>query len=259
MALLGHLPEGWPLLLGGAVLAGFVQGLSGFGFGLAASVVWAGSVSPQVAGPLIGTCSLAGQLLSVRAGVRSLDLRAALPMVAGGLAGVPLGIAVLQRIDPPLFQAGVGALLAVYCPAMLLSRQMPHFTGRRTWADAAAGFAGGVMGGIGGLSGPVPTLWCALRGWDRDTQRAVFQTFLIVAQVATLLGYLAAGAFTPGVVSLTAWVLPAMLAPSVLGTRAYGRFSPLAFRRCILALLFLSGMALLAQAGLVLLARMLRE
>ena len=236
-------------------MAGFVQGLSGFGFGLAASVVWSGSVLPQVAGPLVVTCSLAGQLLSIRAVLPSLDLRAALPMVTGGLAGVPLGIAVLQHIDPPLFQAGVGALLTLYCPAALLARHLPQFTGRRTWGDAAAGLVGGVMGGIGGLSGPAPTLWCALRGWDRDSQRAVFQTFLIVIQVATLLGYLAAGAFTPGVMRLIGWVLPAMLLPSVLGTRAYGLFSPVAFRRCVLALLFLSGLALLAQAGTVLRAR----
>ena len=63
----------------GAAVAGFVQGLSGFAFGLAAMGIWAWSVSPQLAGPMVVFGSLIGQLLSIHSVRGSLDLRRMLP------------------------------------------------------------------------------------------------------------------------------------------------------------------------------------
>ncbi len=76
----------------------------------------------------------------------------------------------------------------------------------------------------------------------------MFQSFLIVAQAAVLLGYLITGTITPHVAGLTLWVLPCILLPSLLGARLYSRISAEAFRRVVLGLLFLSGAALLAQS-----------
>jgi len=236
------------LILFGAVVAGFVQGLSGFAVGLVATVFWSYSLAPQEIAPLIAIASIAGQSLTIRAVLRSLDFRLAMPMLLGGVAGVPVGVALLPHVDTVLFQFGVGLLLAAYCPAMLLAGALPRIRFGGRWADAAAGLVGGVMGGIAGLGGPAPTLWCALRGWDRDVQRAVFQSFLVVAQGAVLLGYIGTGAITPHVLQLSLWVMPCILLPSLLGARLYSRFSTDTFRRVVLGLLFLSGVALLAQS-----------
>jgi len=82
-------------VLVGAAVAGFVQGLSGFAFGLAAMGIWAWSVSPQLAGPMVVFGSLTGQLLSIHSVRRSLDLRRLLPFILGGVIGVPIGAAAL--------------------------------------------------------------------------------------------------------------------------------------------------------------------
>src|SRR6266487_3872163 len=37
------------------------------------------------------------------------------------------------------------------------------------------GFAGGILGGLAGLSGVLPTLWASVRGWGKDERRGVFQ------------------------------------------------------------------------------------
>jgi hypothetical protein len=34
--------------------------------------------------------------------------------------------------------------------------------------DALVGFAGGILGGLAGLSGPLPTLWASVRGRGKD-------------------------------------------------------------------------------------------
>ena len=72
-----------PVILG-AIAAGFVQGLSGFAFGLVAMAFWAWSVAPQLAGPMVVFGALLGQLLSLTAVRRSLDLRLISPFIIGG-------------------------------------------------------------------------------------------------------------------------------------------------------------------------------
>ena len=239
----------------GAAVAGFVQGLSGFAFGLVALSIWAWSISPQLAGPMVVFGSLLGQLLSIHSVRAALDLRRLLPFIVGGVIGVPIGAAILPHLNATFFKAGVGALLVIYCPAMLLARELPRIRAGGRLADASAGFVGGVMGGIGGLSGPAPTLWCTMRDWSRDAQRAVIQSFNLAMQAVTLTVYVMDGAITAETGRMFALVAPALVVPCLIGARLYARVSEDQFRRLVLGLLFLSGLGLLAASGSRLLGR----
>jgi uncharacterized protein len=232
----------------GAILGGFVQGLSGFAFGLVALGIWAWSVDPTIAGPLVVFGSLVGQILSLGTVRRGLDPGRILPFVVGGLIGVPVGVALLRQIDPLGFKLAVGIILLIWSPTMLLLRDLPRATGGGRWADGLAGWVGGVMGGLGGLTGPAPTLWCALRGWGRDAQRAVFQTFNLVMQIVTMAAYLVTGTISGETALLFAIVAPAMLVPTLIGARLYRRFSDAGFQRLVLLLLTASGALLVVSA-----------
>jgi len=236
------------LVAAGACAAGFVQGLSGFAFGLTALVFWTWVLPPEVAAPLVVSCSLLGQLLTIRTVRQGFDLRRALPFILGGALGVPLGAWLLPNIPQDGFKAGLGAVLLIWCPIMLFARDLPHIASGGRWADAAAGWLGGVMGGLGGISGPAPTLWCALRGWDKHTQRAVFQAFHTTMHVLTLTAYFAGGLLTAETGRMFAVAAPAMLLPALLGARLYHRVSDLGFRRFVLLLLLVSGAMLLVRA-----------
>lgn len=230
----------------GAAAGGLVQGLSGTSFGLVTMAVWAWSLDPVLTGPLIVFGSLVGQLLSIGAVRRSLNLRRLTPFVVGGLIGIPVGVALLRVVDPIHFKLAVGILLAVWCPVMLFARNLPHVArgGRR--ADAAVGLVGGIMGGLGGLTGAAPTLWATLRGWDRHTQRAVFQGFNLVMHAVTMATYFAVGAVSEQALRFLPAVAASVLVPSLVGARLYGRFDDAAFRIVILGLLAASGIVLIA-------------
>src|SRR5437588_9960473 len=92
----------------GAALGGFVQGLSGFAFGLVALGIWAWSVDPLVAGPLVVFGSLLGQILSFGAIRVAFDPKMLLPFIVGGVLGVPVGVVLLHHIDPLGFKLIVG-------------------------------------------------------------------------------------------------------------------------------------------------------
>lgn len=236
-------------LLFGAALGGLVQGLSGFAFGLVALAVWAWVMEPQVAGPLVVFCSFLGQLLALPALPRKrAGMGRALPFLLGGALGVPLGVAALRVIEPTGFKAALGVLLVLWCPAMLLMRHPPRIAAGGGLADALAGLGGGTMGGLGGLSGPIPILWCTLRGWPRDEQRGVSQLFNLAMHGLTMTVYVATGTVNAAFLPLFALVAPAMLLPALLGAWLYRQSSDALFRRIVLALLTASGVVLLASS-----------
>ncbi len=232
----------------GAVVAGFVQGLSGFAFGLVAMGIWAWSLDPVLAGPLVVFGSFVGQLLAMGSMWRMMSPWRALPFVLGGIVGVPLGVLLLRYINPTAFKTSVGVLLVLWCPSMLFAGDLPrvHWGGR--WADAGVGWIGGIMSGLGGLSGPAPILWATLRGWDRHTQRGVFQVFNISMQTVTLAAYIATGTIPHAAWPLFAVMVPAMLLPTIAGFRLYRRVSDLIFRRVVLGLLTVSGAILIVTS-----------
>jgi uncharacterized membrane protein YfcA len=232
----------------GAVVAGFVQGLSGFGFSLVAMSVWAWTVDPRIAAVLAVFGGLTGQIAAAVTLRRGFHLARLLPFLAGGLLGIPLGLLLLPRLDATMFRAFVGAVLAVWCPAMLFAGRIPRITIGGRVADGVAGACGGVMGALGGATGAIPTLWCTLRGFDKDTQRAVIQNFNLATLGVTMAGYLATGVVTREMLPLFAIVAPAMLVPALLGARLYIGIGEATFRHIVLGLLTVSGVAMLAAS-----------
>lgn len=232
----------------GAVVAGFVQGLSGFAFGMVAMSFWAWALEPRLAAVLSVFGALTGQIIAAVSVRRGVDAKRLLPFVLGGLAGVPLGVWLLPRLDVDGFKAMLGGLLVLWCPAMLMAKNLPRIRFGGRLADGAAGLAGGVMGGIGGFTGTLPTLWCTLRGFDKDAQRAVIQNFNLSMLAVTMATYLATGIVTREMLPMFAIVAPAMLVPTLLGARLYVGISEARFRQVVLGLLTVSGVVLLAAA-----------
>ena len=88
-----------------------------------------------------------------------------------------------------------------------------------------------------------------MRGWTKDVQRAVFQPVMLAAIVATAISLSFTGAVTVEIVKLYVLGLPAMLAGLWLGFKLYGKLDDVAFRKVILVLLLVAGVALVAAQG----------
>src|SRR5262245_41315048 len=163
---------------------------------MVAMSIWVWGIEPHVAAVMTVVGGLSGQLLQALTARRGLRLPTLLPFLLGAVVGVPFGVAVLPHLNTGLFRLTLGLILVVCCPAMLLAHRLPRITWGWRVGDGVAGAVGGLMGGIGGFTGVVPTLWCTVRGFDKDLQRAVIQNFILAALAATLAAYLASGALT---------------------------------------------------------------
>lgn len=252
------MPTDLTLLIAGAVVAGFVQGLSGFAFAMVAMSFWVWGVEPRVAAVMAVFGGFTGQLIAALSARRMPQWRAMAPYFLGGLAGIPLGVLLVRWIDPPWFKAVIGGVLVLCCPAMLFAGRIRRFQlsdRHERLADAAVGTVGGAMGGLGGFTGVVPALWCSVRGLPKAQARAVVQDFNLAALAVTLLVQLGSGAVTRDMWPLFAIVAPAMAIPSLLGARVHTGLSELAARRVVLLLLIASGIAMLVASVPALLAR----
>jgi uncharacterized membrane protein YfcA len=231
------------ILLVGALGGGFVSGLAGFGTSLVALGIWLYAFPPTVAVPIVLICSIVGQFSTLVTFWRLIDFRLVWPFIVGGLAGVLPGTMLVARADPSIFKLSIGLLLLVFPTVLYFSRPLAWTFGGRA-ADALVGFAGGVLGGLAGLSGPLPTLWASVRGWSKDERRGIFQTFNGTILTAALCVQAGSGLVTGNVLWLALFALPGTLIGTWLGARAYHALSDRNFRDVVLGLLFLSGVGL---------------
>lgn len=236
------------IIIAGAATAGFVQGLSGFAFGMVSMSFWAWTIDPRLAAAMAVFGSLTGQIIAAVTVRRGFDISKLAPFVLGGLLGLPLGLLLLPQLDVLMFKALLGGLLVVACPAMMLSSRLPRITHGGRIADGIVGAGGGFMGAFGGFTGVLPTLWCTLRGMEKDSQRAIIQNFNLALLAVTFVSYIATGVITTATLPYFAIVAPAMLIPSLLGARLYIGISEATFRKVVLGLLTSTGVALLVSA-----------
>jgi hypothetical protein len=81
----------------------------------------------------------------------------------------------------------------------------------------------GVLGGITGLAGLPVTVWCGLRGWPKDRQRAIFQPVAVAIFLMSAAWLGIRGVVSADTIRLFLLGLPALLADTWLGMKLYGR------------------------------------
>lgn len=236
-------------VVAGALVAGFTTGFSGFGTALVTSGLWYYALPAPMVPPLVVMAAVAGQVVGLITVRRSFDWQRTAPFLAGGVVGVPLGVAALSAAAPGTLKTSVGVFLVAYAVLQFsgLGRlSVGTWGGRR--ADAAIGLGGGILGGFAGLSGPLPLVWLQLRGGPSAGQRATYQPFNLVVLAVAGLGMALSGAMTRQVLWVAAFSLPVTLLGAWIGARVYVGVSEAAFRRAVLGLLLASGAVLVGQA-----------
>src|SRR5439155_19952142 len=236
------------LFLIGAFIGGFASGLAGFAMGFVVSGIWLHVITPIQTTTLIIGYGLWTQGYGVWKLRHSLSWRNVAPFVIGGTIGVPIGTMLLTYIDPAYLRSGVGLLLVFYGIYGLVQPAFKPWPAAVT-ADGGIGFLNGLLCGLTGFPGFIITIWCQLRGWTKDVQRAVFQPVMLAAIVVTAISLSVTGAVTADTVKLYLLGLPALLAGLWLGFKLYGKLDDVAFRRLILLLLLVSGLALILSQG----------
>lgn len=232
-----------------AFVGGFASGVAGFAMGFVVSGVWLHILTPVQTTTLIVGYGLLTQGYGVWKLRHALTWNSIAPFIMGGMIGVPIGTYLLTYLNPAFLRSGVGLLLVIYGTYGLAQPALKPVPSSRL-GDTGIGLTNGVLAGLTGLPGFIITVWCQLRGWRKDVQRAIFQPVILTAIVANVVSLAIAGAITADILRLYLLGLPAMLAGLWVGFKLYGKLDDVAFRKVILVLLLVAGAGLIPPRGL---------
>ena len=241
----------WILFILGAILAGFVQGLTGFAFALIAMSFWAWVLEPQLAAPLLVFASVWSHIISLSQEKTKPVLcskHLLIPYILAGLIGVPVGTYILQFVDAIQFRLILGIFLIIWCPMMLLKPQFQLLQNSGRFADSIIGFLGGMLGGLGGFCGALPSAWVMLKNLDKAEQRYILRHFNFAIQIFTLGVYIFQGTFNLSQLNYILILIFAVSIPAILGAKLFYRISEQQFKRIVLSLLFASGIFLITSS-----------
>ncbi len=226
-------------------LAAFASGIAGFAFSaICGAMLFHLEPDPIAVVQIMITCSIANQAAMNWAGRHSIDWRALGVYLTGAMFGLPVGVWVLLHADRAVYLRALGGFLLLYGLFMLLRRPMT-LARRSAWLDVAVGMLGGITAGAAGFPGAFITIWCGMKGWDKARQRAVFQPFILVLHLASLLAislarpHAGASSYDPAFLLF----LPASLLGTAFGMALYQKLSDAAFARAVNLLLMASGLS----------------
>ena len=228
-----------------ALLGSYVQSVAGFAMGMIiiAVTVGGGLVDVPVITAVVSLISLVNIALALRGHGHHLQRRVFIWLSLGLIPATALGVLLLELLDAHSRRT-LELLLGLFIVAGSLSmmlRPVPRPSVSKPGACFAAGFAGGILGGMFSASGPV-------MGWFNYRQPlAVAQiraTLLACFALTTTLRSLVVG--LAGGLTGEVWLLVASALPLVLlGTWAGRRFAPPlsegALKRSAFGLLLLMG------------------
>jgi uncharacterized membrane protein YfcA len=222
----------WPaaLMLATAALAGGIaRGFSGFGAALIFMPLASAAVGPRMAAPILLAIDFAAIVALVPGAWRIADRKEVGWLTLGVLAGLPLGVALLARMEAVTLRwvvAGVIlALLAMAASGFRLSAKP------RLRVTLGVGAVAGVLAGVALVPGPPVMAWLLGRRLPPVKLRAIFGLFLGASGVLTALAYAVAGLFHMGLLGPLLLAGPIYGLGTWIGAKLFGVVSEAAFRR----------------------------
>ncbi|MDB5516700.1 MAG: hypothetical protein JWQ17_3458 [Tardiphaga sp.] len=78
-------------------------------------------------------------------------------------------------------------MVALYAGYMLFRPALTYLAKMESHGrNALIGFGGGLIGGLTGMPGALPTIWCDIHGLPKNQQRGLVQPFIAAMQVFAL-------------------------------------------------------------------------
>jgi len=229
-------------------VAGFLQGVTGFGSALVAIpfiTMYLDFPSAVAMSVLCGTMLNAQLGWSYR---RFADRDRLRPLFVGALPGVLAGVVLLRLVPGHAMKTGMGVFLLAYAGyGLFWERTRLH--GLASLWGYVAGFCSGAFGAAFGAGGPPTVVYTTLSGWPKDAVKATLACFFLAVCVVSALAHMASGMWNMRVMLLVAVAAPAVWAGAHAGIAVSRRIGEHSYRRMLFILLAAMGGMMLYSAG----------
>jgi uncharacterized protein len=220
-------------------LAGFTQGLSGFGSILLALPLLTIFLDIKTVIPLValhGFFTTVILLIELRA---HLEWQEVLPLFVGSIPGIPIGVFFLKNMNTDIIQLTMGFILASYALFSLFSR--PVIWEMKKAGASVVGFLAGCLGGALGAAGPPVIVYTSLQPWTKDKIKATLQGFYVASGLIVVFLHALNGLTTIPVLWYFVVSMPALILGTYFGSFFYGRISERSYKKIMFVILALLG------------------
>ena len=227
-------------------LAALTRSTFGFGDALVGMPLLAVVTSVRNATPLMGFIGPTLAVLLLLKEWRRIDVRSAWRLILSTIAGIPIGLFFLKRVDERAVNLVLAAVIILFSATNLVKPN--HFNLKSERSAVLFGFAAGILGAAYNTNGPPVVFYGALRKWPPETFRATLQGYFLPTGGAILLGQGLAGLWTKPVVAIYLYALPVLLAAVAVGTKLSRVIPSGKFNRYVYGLMLILGSVLLIKA-----------
>ncbi len=222
-------------------LAGFTQGMTGFGFGLVAMplLLFLMDIKEAAAVTVVLNLIVCGMtFLSTRA---HFSFRQGLGLVVGACLGVPLGIYALVRVDEILLLRILGGVMLLFSiNELVLTRAKAFRLSPRL--GLPIGLISGGLSGAFNMGGPPVVAYTYSQPWSKEQIVAVLQVVFGVSAVLRLVLLGTAGLLARPLLITALWsIVPLVIAIS-LGQKCFARIPQPVLKQA--AFIFLGAMGI---------------
>lgn len=226
-------------------VSGFVSGVSGFGYALAATPLCSIVIAPSKAVILITLCGLTPAIQNFLTFRRDIDRPVATRMTVASLVGMPLGLVVLETVSDAPLRLTIGVVTGAVALLMLTGVQLHRATAA---SDVLLGFASGVLNTSVGTNGPPIVINLRAHQLPISRFRGTISTLFVTAQVVAVVLFGARGRIHLDLVVLALAVVPVQTMFILAGQRVSKRLAQRRFDHLVLGLLLASGGAAIVNA-----------
>lgn len=227
------------------LLAGLVQGLTGFGGGLVAIPLLCLIMEVKDAVPLSILSGLAITTAMAWNLRQSMDRRKILPMLVGSLPGVFAGTLLLKVADPVVINRLLGLLLISISGINLTFKPRP-INPSTFWGYIAGFFSGAITASVG-AGGPPVIIYTTLTDWKKDEIKATLTGFFVLNGYITAAVHAGTGVITGATLRIFAATLAFVLLGTYLGSAISGRINRRTYLRIVYLLLMSLGVMMLVR------------
>lgn len=233
-----------PLLIGIVfLLAGFIQGMTGFGSALVAIPLLSLFLDIKSAVPLCMLNSLVITSFLALKMRKHLDRKKIIPLCLAAIPGIFIGSTLLKHTSSTLIRISMGTLLIIYSLYSLFSTPRPIKL-HKAWSYVA-GFSSGAIGAAFSAGGPPTIIYTTLNGWNKDEIKATLSGFFLFSSYLTASAHAISGLTTLEVFSYFMISAPFVLLGTIIGSTCYGRVSHNLYLQLIFTFLVLMGIMMI--------------
>lgn len=231
--------------LAALLLAGLIQGLTGFGLALVSVSILINFLSPKLVVPTVVILSIFTNIIILFEARKWVDLRRIWPLMMAGIVGMPLGTYLLVVLDASILKVFIGAVIALFAIAFLMGfkKQIRN----EKLAFAPVGFISGLLQGSTSLSGPPVILFFVNQGVEKQVFRANLVAYFTVLSLATIPVFVLGGIITKEVINHVLWFLPAMIIGVIAGIKLAHKVDEKLFRNLALIIVTIAGLLSIAS------------